>query len=114
MDALITIYGLLFLLGILGNGALAFSLWWGRGTKSPLLMGLIAADFFVCCLSGPITATLYVIPPDSPYWLTLAQFMQVRRNISFKIEKINIKNNIPFAVFDKLSGIFIPLPALAI
>lgn len=83
MDALITIYGILFLLGIIGNGALAFSLWWGRGSKSPLLMGLIAADFFVCCLSGPITAVLYVVPPDSIYWLTLAQFMQVSKLINF-------------------------------
>lgn len=77
MDAFLTIYGLLFLLGIIGNGALAFSLWWGRGTKSPLLMGLIVADFSVCCLSGPITATLYAVHSDSSYWLTIAQFMQV-------------------------------------
>lgn len=86
MSSLLTLYGLLFLLGIIGNGTLAFSLWWGRGSKSPLLMGLITADFLVCCLSGPITATIYAIPANSPYWINLAEFMQVNiffhRNLS--------------------------------
>ncbi|XP_057667997.1 substance-K receptor [Diorhabda carinulata] len=76
MDIFVTIYGCLFLIGVVGNGTLAVTLWWGRGSKSPLLLGLIIADFFVCCLSGPITAALYTIPSDSPVWLIIAQFMQ--------------------------------------
>ncbi|KAG5894334.1 hypothetical protein JTB14_004378 [Gonioctena quinquepunctata] len=77
MDVLITIYGCLFLVGVIGNGALAVTLWWGRGSKSPLLLGLIIADFFVCCLSGPITAALYTLPTNSAAWLVIAQFMQI-------------------------------------
>ncbi|CAG9855059.1 unnamed protein product [Phyllotreta striolata] len=76
MEVLIAIYGVLFLVGVIGNGALAVTLWWGRGSKSPLLLGLIIADFFVCCLSGPITALLYTLPPDSTGWNLTATFIQ--------------------------------------
>ncbi|KAJ8930860.1 hypothetical protein NQ314_016279, partial [Rhamnusium bicolor] len=81
MDIMITIYGCLFLIGMVGNGTLAVSLWWGRGSKSPLLLGLVVADFFVCCLSGPITAALYTLPPNSTAWLLVAQFMQCLEHV---------------------------------
>ncbi|XP_050497447.1 endothelin receptor type B isoform X1 [Diabrotica virgifera virgifera] len=76
MDSLVTIYGCLFFVGVIGNGTLAVNLYWGRGSKSPLLLGLIIADFFVCCLSGPITAATYSMPPDSPVLIVAAQYLQ--------------------------------------
>nr|CAI5859071.1 unnamed protein product [Callosobruchus analis] len=39
-------------------------------------MGLVVADFFVCCLSGPLTAVLYSLPYSSTVWLLIAQFVQ--------------------------------------
>ncbi|CAH1999419.1 unnamed protein product [Acanthoscelides obtectus] len=39
-------------------------------------MGLITADFFVCCLTGPLTAVLYSLPYSSAIWFIIAQYVQ--------------------------------------
>lgn len=88
MDYLITIYGCMFLVGVLGNGTLGLTLCCGPGakTRSPLLFGLIFADLLVCSLSGPVTAALYVLSNWTQTWRYIALFVQVlkliRRTIS--------------------------------
>lgn len=79
MEYIISLYGCMFLLGLLGNGSLGLTLCCGPGARfrSPLLLGLITADFFVCCISGPITAALYVITTWNQLWLQVALFAQV-------------------------------------
>ncbi|XP_044256671.1 somatostatin receptor type 4 [Tribolium madens] len=78
MDYLITIYGCMFLVGVLGNGTLCLTLCCGPGakTRSPLLFGLIFADLLVCCLSGPVTAALYVLSNWTQTWKYIALFIQ--------------------------------------
>lgn len=79
MDFVLTVYGCMFLVGVLGNGSLGLTLCCGPGakTRSPLLFGLIVADLLVCCLSGPITAAFYVITFTSQLWYRIALFIQV-------------------------------------
>ncbi|RZC42057.1 galanin receptor type 3 [Asbolus verrucosus] len=78
MDYLISLYGCMFLVGVLGNGSLGLTLCCGPGakTRSPLLFGLIVADLLVCCLSGPITAALYVLSSWTQTWWHVALFIQ--------------------------------------
>lgn len=79
MDALLSIYGCMFLVGVLGNGSLGLALCCGPGarTRSPLLLGLIAADLVVCGVSGPVTAALYAITNWNQTWKHVALFFQV-------------------------------------
>lgn len=81
MDYILSIYGCIFLLGVLGNGSLGLALSSGPGGKnrSPLLLGLVAADFFVCCLSGPVTAVIYAVSTLSSSWFDIALFLQVNK-----------------------------------
>ncbi|XP_018331568.1 uncharacterized protein LOC108741301 isoform X1 [Agrilus planipennis] len=78
MDYLTSFYGCVFFMGLMGNGCLVLMLCCGRGARmrSPLLLGLVFADLFVCCLSGPITAARYVITTWTQPWERLAIFMQ--------------------------------------
>ncbi|KAF5294479.1 hypothetical protein FQR65_LT01605 [Abscondita terminalis] len=78
MDYITSLYGCIFLVGLLGNGSLGLTLCCGPGAKarSPLLLGLVAADFFVCCLSGPVTVALYLTSTSSQPWLRIALFVQ--------------------------------------
>ncbi|XP_068917071.1 galanin receptor type 3 isoform X2 [Tenebrio molitor] len=78
MDYLISLYGCMFLVGVLGNGSLGLTLCCGPGakTRSPLLFGLIVADLLVCCLSGPVTAALYVLTSWTQTWRHVALFVQ--------------------------------------
>lgn len=81
MEYLPGLYGCMFLVGLMGNGSLFASLCLGPGprARSPILLGLVAADFLVCSLSGPATAALYIVPHENwtQPWLRIAQFMQV-------------------------------------
>lgn len=79
MDVLLSIYGCMFLIGVLSNGSLGLALCCGPGarTRSPLLLGLIAADLVVCGISGPVTAALYVVTSWSHTWRHVALFFQV-------------------------------------
>lgn len=79
MDYIISIYGCVFLTGVLVNGSLGLALCNGQGAKnrSPLLLGLVAADFFVCSLAGPITAVIYAVSTWRQSWLIVAYFIQV-------------------------------------
>ncbi|XP_022915564.1 galanin receptor type 3 [Onthophagus taurus] len=78
MDYIVSLYGCMFLVGVLANGTLGLALCTGPGAKSrsPLLLGLVAADFCVCCLSGPITAALYTITTWTQSWSNIAIFLQ--------------------------------------
>ncbi|XP_031335415.1 C-X-C chemokine receptor type 2 [Photinus pyralis] len=78
MEYITSLYGCMFLVGLLGNGSLGLTLCCGPGAKarSPLLLGLVAADFLVCCLSGPVTAAIYVTSTLSQTWLRVALFVQ--------------------------------------
>lgn len=90
MDYLVSLYGCMFLVGVLGNGTLGIALCSGPGAKhrSPLLLGLVAADFCVCCLSGPVTAAIYMITSWSESWFHIASFIQVY-NIKNALGKMN-------------------------
>ncbi|XP_065166075.1 5-hydroxytryptamine receptor 7 isoform X2 [Atheta coriaria] len=78
MDYILSLYGCVFLVGVLGNGSLGLALCSGPGAKnrSPLLLGMVAADFFVCCIAGPVTAATYAVSSWSNVWWRIAQFLQ--------------------------------------
>ena len=79
MDYLVSLYGCVFLIGVLGNGTLGIALCSGPGARnrSPLLLCLVAADFLVCCISGPVTAAIYAVTSWAESWLCIATFVQV-------------------------------------
>ena len=105
MDYLPSLYGCMFLVGVLGNGSLGLTLCCGPGAKSrsPLLFGLIVADLLVCCLSGPITAALYVLSSWTQTWRHVALFIQVPRFIKNLDARVNSDLN-----FFRL-GLFLPV-----
>lgn len=77
MEILIIFYGCLLLIGVVGNGMLAISVWYGRGSRSPLLICLIAADFSVCCISGPVTAAFYAQTERTSVFICATKILQV-------------------------------------
>lgn len=79
MNVILTLYGCIFFAGVLGNGSLGLALCCGPGarTRSPLLLGLIAADFMVCAVSGPVTAALYSATKLNEKLKRFALFFQV-------------------------------------
>lgn len=80
MDYIFSLYGCVFLLGVLGNVIIGVSLTSGTGgrNRNPLLLGLVTADFLVCCLSAPVTAVLYAISSITYTWSRTAVFFQVK------------------------------------
>lgn len=102
MDLIISIYGCVFLMGVLSNGSLGIALFTGPGSKnrSPLLLGLVAADFFVCCMAGPVTAASYAISSLTQSWARITTFAQV-----------TIQNS-SFYIFFKLNLFFLDLASI--
>lgn len=99
---LLSLYCVVLVVGVLANAGLALTVCSQQGahgsakgmgpgarvrSRSPLLLGLCAADLLVCCLSAPLTVCFALLAarpwPFAAPWCKVAFFLQVSKTPLF-------------------------------